>query len=391
MGRELLQHPGTLIIRSRQQRSILELFFDSLWSTINKGTKIILVDDGAEYSLRNFAADSRTIAPANCEVLLIEHQTPQGSASCLNEALAHVEGDIVYIVDTDILLLKGWQNDLKRTLDASETHGAIGAALIYPQTGGIQHCGIAFSKDVGRHLFLNARPEWIPSRSFKVQAVVFALCAIKRQAIEAVGPLDENYYNAYEDLDYFLRIQRAGYNVLVDPSVKAYHWELSDGPHRSINRKRNLGRFWRQWGDYIESDIWLFIQAALKDALVNGANGGVHELRVVDLCEERPEATTFTKTLQLLDSVRIVDHHDLSYRIGDRQEIWLPQILGIDGYRQPDRYLFLVDNFVRLLGNRYWIELRATHRDDDLVADLHGTVIKLKELFEPAWPGTKIR
>ena len=44
-----------------------------------------------------------------------------------------------------------------------------------------------------------------------------------------------------------------------------------------------------------------------------------------------------------------------------------------------------------LLGNRYWIELRATHRDDDLVADLHGTVIKLKELFEPAWPGTKIR
>jgi len=386
-----LRHPGTLIIRTRQKRSILELFFNSLWSTIIDGTKIILVDDGSEYSVRKIAALSLPSHLRHCETLFIEHDTSRGSASCLNEAFAHVEGEIVYIVDTDTLLVKGWQNSLRKNLETDEGCGAVGATLIYPQTGGIQHCGIAFSKDVGRHLFLNGRPQWIPSQPFKVQAVVFALCAIKRNVIEAVGQVDEVYYNAYEDLDYFLRIRRAGYMILLDPAVKSYHWELSDGPHRSINRKRNLGRFWRLWGEYIEPDIWLFVKASLKDALVPNSTSETNELRVVDICEERPEASTFHETLGLLNSVRVLDSYDLSYRIGNQQEIWLPQTLGVDSHRQSDRYLFLVDNFVRLLGNRYWIELRTTYRDDDLVADLHGNVVRLQELFEAAWPGTKIR
>jgi GT2 family glycosyltransferase len=370
---------------------MLELFFRSLWSTITNGTKIVLVDDGSEGDVRNLVAHSQPAHLRDCETLFIEHVSPRGSASCLNEALAHVEGDVVYIVDTDVLLLKDWQDDLRKSLEANPCHGAVGATLIYPQTGGIQHCGIAFSRDVGRHLFLNARPQWIPSQPFKVQAVVFALCAIKRQVIEVIGQVDEEYYNAYEDLDYFLRMRRSGYVVLANTAIKSYHWELSDGPHRSINRKRNLGRFWRLWGGYIEEDIWLFIEAALKDALASNSDVATHELRVIDLCEERPEARRFQQTLTLLTSVRIADYYDLSYKVGHQQEIWLPQTLGVDGHRVSDQYLFLVDNFVRLLGNRYWIELRATYRNDDLVADLHGNVVKLQELFEAAWPGSKIR
>lgn len=386
-----MRHPGTLIIRTRQKRSILELFFNSLWSTLIDGTKIIVVDDGSEYSVRNVVVHPLPPHLGHCEIHFIEHETSRGSASCLNEAFAFIEGEVVYIVDTDTVLSKGWQNSLRKTLEADERHGAVGATLLYPQTGGIQHCGVAFSKDVGRHLFLNGRPQWIPSQPFKVQAVVFALCAIKRQVIDAVGRVDEEYYNAYEDLDYFLRVRRAGYTILIDTAVKSYHWELSDGPHRSINRKRNLGRFWRLWGEYIEPDIWLFINAALKDALVCASSSEPHELRVIDICEERPEASTFHETIGFLNSVRVVDYYDLSYKIGNQQEIWLPQTVGVDSHRQTDRYLFLVDNFVRLLGNRYWIELRTTYRGDDLVADLHGNVVRLQELFEAAWPGTKIR
>lgn len=387
-GSFLMSHPGTLIIRTRQKRPVLELFFHSLWATVGDGTKIVVVDDGSEYPVRNLISQSKPKSFGRCEVVLIEHERSRGSASCLNEALAHVEGDVAYIADTDVLLLNGWQDGLRKRLEDDPAHGAVGAALLYPQTGGVQHCGIAFSRDVGRHLFLNARPQWIPPRPFKVQAIVFALCAIRREVLEAVGQVDEEYHNAYEDLDYFLRVRRAGYTVLLDPTVKSYHWELSDGPHRSANRKRNLGRFWRLWGGHVEEDIWLFIEAALKEALA----GEEHkEIRVVDLCEERPEARRLQETLALVTSARIADYHDLSYRIGHQQEIWLPHTLGVDAHRRADRYLFFVDNFVRLLGNRYWIELRAAYRGDDLVADCYGNVVRLAELFEAAWPGTKIR
>lgn len=383
-----MSHPGTLIIRTRQRRPVLELFFHSLWSTVSDGTKIVVVDDGSEYSVRTLVSQSRPTHAGRCEVVIVEHEHSRGSASCLNEALNHVEGDMVYIVDTDVLLLDGWQDGLRRSLDSDRRHGAVGAVLLYPQTGGIQHCGIAFSRDAGRHLFLNARPQWIPTRPFSVQAVVFALCAIKKKVLDAVGRVDEEYHNAYEDLDYFLRVRREGYTVLLDTDVKAYHWELSDGPHRSVNRKRNLGRFWRLWGNYVEEDVWLFVEAALRDALASGSDTA---LRVIDLCEERPEARRFQRTLARVSSARVLDYHDLSYRVGHQQEIWLPQTLGVDGHRAADRYLFLVDNFVRLLGNRYWIELRSTYRDDDLVADLYGNVVRIVELFESAWPGSKVR
>ena len=161
-----MRHPGTLIIRTRQKRSILELFFNSLWSTIIDGTRIIVVDDGSEYSVRNVVVHPLPPHLGHCEIHFIEHETSRGSASCLNEAFALLEGEVVYIVDTDTVLLKGWQNSLRKTLEADERHGAVGATLLYPQTGGIQHCGIAFSKDVGRHLFLNGRPQWISSQPF---------------------------------------------------------------------------------------------------------------------------------------------------------------------------------------------------------------------------------
>ena len=203
-----MSHPGTLIIRTRQRRPVLELFFHSLWSTVSDGTKIVVVDDGSEYPVRTLISQSRPTKAGSCEVVIVEHENSRGSASCLNEALNHVEGDVVYIVDTDVLLLNGWQDGLRRRLDSDQQHGAVGAVLLYPQTGGIQHCGIAFSRDVGRHLFLNARPQWIPARPFNVQAVVFALCAIRKNVIDAVGRVDEEYHNAYEDLDYFLRVRR---------------------------------------------------------------------------------------------------------------------------------------------------------------------------------------
>jgi O-antigen biosynthesis protein len=386
-----MSHPGTLIIRTRQKRPVLELFLHSLWATVNNGTKIVFVDDGSEYPVRSLVAHSQPACLRDCKTLFLEHDVSRGSASCLNEALGHVEGDVVYIVDTDVLLLNDWQDGLRRSLEADPRHGAVGATLLYPQTGGVQHCGIAFSRDVGRHLFLNARPQWIPSSPFKVQAIVFALCAIRRQVVEAVGHVDEEYHNAYEDLDYFLRVRREGYTVLMNTDVKSYHWELSDGPHRSVNRKRNLGRFWRLWGSYIEEDIWLFIEAALRDVLSAAPDGATDGLRLIDLCEERPEARRFQHTLARVALARVADYLDLSYRVGHQQEIWLPHVLGVDGHRGASQYLFLVDNFVRLLGNRYWIQLRATHRDDDLVADLHGNVVRLRELFEAAWPGSKIR
>jgi O-antigen biosynthesis protein len=50
-----------------------------------------------------------------------------------------------------------------------------------------------------------------------------ASCLIKREVIEQVGFLDDDYYMYYEDLDFSLRIWRAGWNIVYEPSSIVYH------------------------------------------------------------------------------------------------------------------------------------------------------------------------
>lgn len=52
---------------------------------------------------------------------------------------------------------------------------------------------------------------------------VGALMAVSRDAIEAVGPLDEDLFAYVEDVDWALRVKRAGLDVVFAPGARAWH------------------------------------------------------------------------------------------------------------------------------------------------------------------------
>jgi GT2 family glycosyltransferase len=88
---------------------------------------------------------------------------------------------------------------------------------------------------------------------------VGALMAISREAIEAVGLLDEELFAYVEDVDWALRVRRAGFDVVLAPAARAWHTvsastggsaastaTLYYGVRNTITvleRRRPLGRF----------------------------------------------------------------------------------------------------------------------------------------------------
>ena len=46
---------------------------------------------------------------------------------------------------------------------------------------------------------------------------------IRREVVEKIGMLDDNYYLYLEDLDYCLRAKKAGYKLLYEPSSVVWH------------------------------------------------------------------------------------------------------------------------------------------------------------------------
>lgn len=383
---------SSVIVPIFQDQNIFNIFLDSLKNTIHSNSQIIFVNDGSGelIKLQIEKLFKNQVIP-NVFVEYIEHEHPQGTVTSINKALKRAQGKYIFFLDSDIILNEGWQKSMIETFSLRKEIGIVGAVLIYPQTGGIQHCGLAFSYDIGRHLFLNADPTDIPTNIFSVQSVVFALCGIKKEVIDRVGCLDEMYFNGYEDLDFQMRAIKEGFDIVVNPAIKSYHWERSNGIHRLFNRKNNLGRYWRKWGSQIQPDLWEFLIENLKRHLALKKNSMPNLFVGIDLAEVRSDANTFWVKVHALNTIIIKEVYDYSNKINQDGPIWLLQILNKDILQTSKRLLILVDNFVRLLENKYWHELRKLIRKDDLIIDLYGNVTELSRIIKASWPGSKFR
>ena len=62
-----------------------------------------------------------------------------------------------------------------------------------------------------------------PDQEIEVDSVVGAYMQVRREAIEAVGLLDESFFMYGEDLDWAFRIKEAGWKVLYHPQVMVKH------------------------------------------------------------------------------------------------------------------------------------------------------------------------
>ena len=381
----------SVIIPVFQKEEVFFHCFTTLLRYLTINTELIIINDGSGKHVA--ATVERCLAEAKSErvvrVEMIEHEYPKGTVDALNKGFREATGDVVVLCDSDVFFDGPWMEAVLDLLERDEV-GAVGGVLTYPQTGGIQCCGLTFNSDTARHLMLNNDPAALPAAPFPVQAQIFALCAMRADVIRKVGPLDRQYFNGYEDLDFQMRIRALGLEIYTHPKVRAFHWERSNGVHRTLNRKRNLGRFWRMHGHRVETDLWRYLESNIKKFLDDGNSGGRH-YRLVDLCEDRVESHELRGQLMDNQWFHITDIKDVSHAVSGIEEIWLPQVLGVDEHRNQQPFIFLVQNFVRLLGNRYWIEARQRIQPGDVIIDLYANVISVNELLSSCWPGNKVR
>jgi GT2 family glycosyltransferase len=76
-----------------------------------------------------------------------------------------------------------------------------------------------------------------PDQEIEVDSVVGAYMQVRREAVEAVGLLDETFFMYGEDLDWAYRIKKAGWKVFYHPKVVVKHVK------RAASRKSRKARF----------------------------------------------------------------------------------------------------------------------------------------------------
>ncbi len=376
----------TIIIPVYQELNIFRLFYNSLCTSIKYKTQIIFVNDNSGEAVGCFLNEVSKNSPSESIVEVINNKNNQGCAKCINEALPLIKGIYTVLMDSDIILPTEWQNEIIKTFK-DKTDICVGGVLIYPQTGGIQNCGIAYTHALGRHLFLNSKVNRLEKYGiYEVQSSVFAFFVIPTITINKVGKINEAFFNGYEDLDYQMRIRKQGSRILINPDIKIYHWEQSNGIHRSQNRKSNLGLFWKKHGDFIVNDLWDFLFFELENC-----NGLQSKYIGIDLSGNKLDAKCFWDKLNNKYPNLISMYFDYSHWVRDLEPILIPKVCSIDLFRERQPILFLCDNFVQLLGNYYWCSFRSNFCKSDVIIDLYGNVVNFETIISQFWPGQKIR
>ena len=68
----------------------------------------------------------------------------------------------------------------------------------------------------------------------QIEWASFACILLRHEMTQALGPMDEGYFLYYEDAEYCLRAQRAGWKIMHVPSARAVHLRGGSGPVKTL-------------------------------------------------------------------------------------------------------------------------------------------------------------
>ncbi len=155
-----------------------------------------------------------------------------GFAAGNNVALEHVRGRYSLLLNPDVLVRRGDFATLVRELDERP---AIGVASVVQRDpdGALQPSVRRFptaTRQLGEALFSGrwAGESRLDDAAYcgEIEAdwLVGAFLIVRREALEAAGPLDERFFLYSEEKDWCMRIGRAGYEVRHLPTMEITHY-----------------------------------------------------------------------------------------------------------------------------------------------------------------------
>lgn len=139
--------------------------------------------------------------------------------------------------------------------------GAVGARLYY-EDDTIQHAGVVIGfGGIAGHCFV-MQPRGTTGYCHRIicaqdySAVTAACMMVKRTAFDEVGGLTEELAVAFNDIDFCLKLRRAGYLIVYNPYAELYHYEsksrgLEDTPEKVARFNREMSIFEKRWPEIL--------------------------------------------------------------------------------------------------------------------------------------------
>lgn len=222
---------------------------ETLFAFTGVPCRLLIVDNASEPPVREFLAGV-TPRGALTEVRLLQNETNEGFPLGMNRGIRASSAPYVCVLNNDLRFTSGWLEEMIRVAQADPTIG-----VVNPTSN-------TFGNRPPRGMPLEAYARHL--RSLQGRWTEVGMCTgfcmlITREVVDRVGALSEEVDRAFfEDEDYSMRAQQAGYRCVVAESAYVFHTEhrsVRTVPEREALFARNQRWCHTRWGRWVRI-VW---------------------------------------------------------------------------------------------------------------------------------------
>jgi GT2 family glycosyltransferase len=264
----------SVIVPTRDRIELLRTCVESLLSrTRYQNYELVVVDNRSSDPVAMAYLDELR---RHDRIRVVHYDAPFNYSAINNFAVSTSNGELLCLLNNDIeVISENWLTEMVAQASRDEV-GAVGAMLYYPDDS-IQHAGVILGVGgIANHAYAGQR-RGHPGHGARalvtqnLSAITGACLVVRRSLYERLGGLDEALEVAFNDIDFCLRLQEAGYRNVWTPFAELYHHESasrgSDAePEKAQRFLGEIQRMKRRWGSKLQRDPAYNPNLSLEDS-----------------------------------------------------------------------------------------------------------------------------
>jgi GT2 family glycosyltransferase len=186
---------------------------------------------------------------------IVCYDRPFNFAASLNLGTARATGEYILLLNDDVELITGDFLETMLGLAQVPDVGVVGCKLLYDD-GTLQHAGHVYSGEP-MHAFLGRGadepgPHGLLLVDREVSGVTAACALVRAGVYDEVGGFSPAFPLNYNDVDFCLKVRRAGYRILYTPHAALYHFESKS--RRNVVTGDDHARIRDRWAYELDHD-----------------------------------------------------------------------------------------------------------------------------------------
>jgi len=252
----------SILIPNKDHKEDLERCLNSLQKSTYENYEVIIIENN---STSKEIFDYYETLKQNARIQVVSYEGGFNYSAINNIGAAHAKGAFLLLLNNDTEVISPDFLESMVFYASCPNTGIVGAKLLYPDRT-IQHAGVIVGVDGKEinHIFAFTEESFdgylnrlmVPSN---YTAVTGACLLVKRAVFDKIGGLNEDLPIAYNDIDFCLKAQEAGFEVIYDAFAKLYHFESKSrgyevSEENKIRREKEKEKLMRAFPSYMRFD-----------------------------------------------------------------------------------------------------------------------------------------